>query len=354
MPILLLPPTTTSDIDGDLTRRRLLGAGSLLAGALLAGCADDDPGAAPAASPTPPGAGGFPVEIRHRFGVSRVDAQPERVVSVGYYEHDYAIALGVTPVAFSTRDGRQASPWTVDALAGAGPQVFSAAEVNIEAVAAQRPDLILALYSDITEDVYRRLSELAPVVGPSADYPEYGQPWQDATRMIARALGREGRGEEVIADLEGRFAQAREDHPQFVGLTAVSVYLPSAGKFGVHASADPRARFLTALGFRYPPEIDEFAQGAAYAEVSEERLSLLDHDVLLMALSGNDLGTTRETLREHPVYGRLDVVQDERDIYTGGLLRSALGAATPLSLPVALDGVLPELERATAGPTPPG
>ena len=80
----------------DITRRQLL-VGSLVAagGLVLAGCGRDEGaggGADPVAAP------GFPVTLEHRFGTATIERPPQRVVTIGYSDHDAVLALGV-PVA---------------------------------------------------------------------------------------------------------------------------------------------------------------------------------------------------------------------------------------------------------------
>src|SRR3954453_15016280 len=70
-------------------------------------------GAAPAAAAPAPATGGaagaFPVSIEHDFGTTRIPAEPERVVSLGYIDQDPILALDVVPVAIREFTGNQPS-----------------------------------------------------------------------------------------------------------------------------------------------------------------------------------------------------------------------------------------------------
>ena len=85
------------------------------------------------------------------------------MVSVGYTEQDTLLALGVSPAG--TREflggyDYKSRPWAQKALGGEGDAGDRLAEeINFEAVAAQRPDLIIALNSGMTEGDYKRLSQ---------------------------------------------------------------------------------------------------------------------------------------------------------------------------------------------------
>ncbi len=47
----------------------------------------------------------FPVTVKHKWGNTRVPAEPKRVVTLGLRDHDMAIALGVTPIAIRNAFG---------------------------------------------------------------------------------------------------------------------------------------------------------------------------------------------------------------------------------------------------------
>lgn len=291
---------------------------------------------------------GFPVTIEHKFGTTEIESEPERVVSVGYNEQDFLLALGVAPVGVREWFGEQPGatwPWAQDELAGAEPEVLASAELDFEQIAALRPDLIVGPYSGITEDEYAKLSRIAPTVAQSDEFVEFGIPWQEETLLIGRALGREAQARELVDEIEARFARVRAEHPEFRRATAVVAYEAEAGGFGAWSSADPRGRFLRALGFRPAAKIDELAGDSYYTEISAERLRMLDRDVLVM-LNVPNAAASREELLAEPLFRRLDVVRERRDIYPDRELAAALSFASPLSLPQAIDGLVPQLAAA--------
>jgi len=144
----------------------------------------------------------FPVTIKHVFGETTIKEQPKRVVTVSWVNDDVAIALGVVPVGVPKNEwggnGKGSTPWKDAALEklGAGfgsdkaPVQFSEADgINFTEIAKLNPDVILGAYSGMTEEDYKKLSEIAPVVA----HPEiaYGTSWQDSTTIIGKALGEE-------------------------------------------------------------------------------------------------------------------------------------------------------------------
>jgi iron complex transport system substrate-binding protein len=304
---------------------------------LLAACGEDAP------EPAADTGKGFPVTIEHKFGSTTVEQQPQRVVTVGFNDQDFALALGVTPVGVRQFQGGidiTKRPWAQDELGGAEPQIIGAEELEFEKIAALRPDLILAVYSGLTKRDYGTLSKIAPTVAQSDEYPDYGVPWEEQAQVSSRALGREEQGTEVIDDVESQIAGVRREHPEFEGSSFV-LASASAGTVYAFGPQDLRTRFFTSLGFETPSRIEQLAGDSFFAEISEEQLELLDQDVIVVYGSEKDFAA-------FPLFQRLDAVRDGRVIYmdVDGDFANALGFSSPLSIPFALDQAVPQLAAA--------
>lgn len=112
------------------------------------------------------------------------------------------------------------------------------------------------------------------------------------------------------------------------------------------SSEDLRARFFTDLRFEVPPELDQLAGEAFYGRLSPERLDLIDTDVLVWnQLQFTDGG--REAIETDSVVQQLDATRDGRTVFIDGEVDEAFQVSTILSLPTALDGIVPMLARAT-------
>ena len=206
--------------------------------------------------------------VEHKFGSTTVEQEPERVVTVGYTDQDAALAVGVVPVGVGDFLGGydlRARPWAQEALDGAKPKVVSGQQINFEAVAAQRPDLIIAINAGLKQADYDKLARIAPTVAQSGDYIDFGMPWDEQTMLVARALGREEQGREVVEDVRAKFAAVREEHPEFEGKRAILAYGGPDG-YGAYATGDTRSRFLTDLGFGLPERVDELAGESFFTE----------------------------------------------------------------------------------------
>lgn len=316
-------------IECDLTRRRFLvgGAAALLLGATACGGGSGGSGS------------GNTRTVEHKFGAAEIPENPGRVVALGYNEADFVLALGVVPVGVRDFIGsfrEEARPWAREELGGAEPRLVGGAEIDFEAIADLDPDLILGIYSFMTQDNYDLLAEIAPTVAQPAEYEDGATPWQEQMLITSRALGMEADAEEIVAEVEGRFDEARENHPEFDGQTA-AVTFATEGELYVLEPTDLRTLLFTSLGFRMPDET-----GA----ISRERVDLLDQDTLVF------IGTGRETLENDPLLQSLDAVREGRVVYFGDFgtdFAGALGYSSPLSLPFALDIAVPRLAAAVDG-----
>jgi len=286
----------------------------------------------PRAAGTPTGA--FPVTVEHKYGSTTIKSEPERVVTVGYTDQDAVLALGVVPVGVGDFLGGykwRERPWAQAALKGADPPVVSGQEINFEAVAAQRPDLIIAVNAGLKRADYDRLTKIAPTVAQSGDFIDFGMPWEEQTLLVGKALGRSQEAKSRVDGVHRKFAAVRAAHPEFEGKTAILAYGGPDG-YGAYATGDTRSRFLSDLGFKTPKKIDALAGRSFYAQFSQEQFRLLDQDVVVMYGAESDI-------LANPVVKRLDAVRDDRVIYLDltDQFAGALGFASALSLPYLLD-----------------
>lgn len=296
----------------------------------------------------------FPITIEHKYGSTTITEAPERVVALGFSDQDALLALGVMPVGIRYWFGDTEDPifpWADEAAAAAGgePPVAIGVDggaLNFEQILELDPDLIISLYSGITEDEYNALSQIAPTVAQSGDFIDYGMPWQEITLTAGAAVGKLPEAEALVSDLEARLAAAAEENPDFAGKT-VAVAYNFGDSFGYYTDQDPRARFFTNLGFVVPEELVEFAGEFFFAALSAERLDLLDQDLLVFVGTQFNAGG-QEAIEADPIYNLLPVVQEERVVYIPKALDDALQFNTVLSIPYFLDGILPEIQAALA------
>ena len=289
-----------------------------------------------------------PIIVTHKFGETVVPRDPQRVVSLGVSDQDDLLALGVVPVGILDWFGNQPFavwPWAQDLLGDAEPLVIPIIEPNPELIASLRPDLIVAVSSGLTEKQYDTLSQLAPTVASPAGYDDWSAPWQVRTRLIGEIFDRSDETNAMIAQVEGRFAEIRADNPAFDGATAAIAFTFS-NQLGAYTSTDVRAQIMELLGFITPPVYDEISLNGFYVSFSEERIDLLNTDIVIWLTSD---AAALEAVIESPIRKGLAVVIDGREVFTSVEVAGALSFATPLSLNFVLDEIVSELKLALDG-----
>ncbi|MCT2588786.1 iron-siderophore ABC transporter substrate-binding protein [Streptomyces sp. N2-109] len=323
---------------------------------LLVGCGSDSAEDAPGDDAPAAAGGAFPVTVEHAFGSTEVTKAPKRVVSVGYTDDQAMLALGTKPVgmvdqypnpAGKSPDINTQWPWVKDKWGDTRPEVIMKngdSGPNYEKIAALRPDLIVAVYSEIDKAAFDKLSKIAPTVGRTkAEKEPFSAPWQDNAVHIAKALGKEEEGTKLVRGIESKLKAAKKAHPEFADQTAVALswYEDSVAPF---TSTDVRGRLLTGIGFTYQTEIDKVAEGSFSTELSPERIDLVDVDRIFVI---NDKADT-EALKKFKLFTNLDAVKKGNVSYLldseGPAVGAAMSQGTLLSLPYAIDELVKSAE----------
>jgi iron complex transport system substrate-binding protein len=326
----------------------------------LAACGSDDGATdttSPALATVAPAGPAYPVTVEHARGSTVIEAPPERIVTIGYSDQDFLLAFGVAPIAVTDWYGDYPSstwPWATELLGDAQPEVLNqgtfdgSANFNYEAITALDPDLIIGLYIDVDDNAYGLLSAIAPTVVRTAEYPDFGMPWQASTRLVGEVLGQSERAEELIAEVDAAFTEAATAHPEFSGMTALVAEQFEPGSSFVRSANDPRTKILTSLGFVFPDDLAELTGDLDGAPVSDEQMALLDRDLLVWNVGHEP--ALRAEIEAKPLYAQLEVVKSGRSVFIEDpLVAGALTWGTVLSIPYALDAIVPQLADALAG-----
>ena len=299
----------------------------------------------------------FPVTVEHLYGETVVEAEPQRIVSVGLHEQDFLYALGVAPVGVSEWFGAKPYAtwdWAEDerAALGAEPEVMTGDGINYEWLLAQDPDLIIATYTWLEQDDYARLSDIAPVIAPPAGYEAWAAPWQEELRTIDLATsGTTEKSDAIVAEFDARYAQVRADYPELAGKTGTNIYYNGDGTFTAWGPNDLASKFLTDLGLVFPPQLEALAQADNRIDISAENVDLLEMDVAVWPVSDPD-NSEEDILGAMPVYQSLDIAREGRSVWLdddNGLAYAAMSWQTPLSLGYLLDILPAQLAAAADG-----
>ncbi|WP_354702225.1 hypothetical protein DSM112329_02580 [Paraconexibacter sp. AEG42_29] len=329
----------------------------LIAAFAVSACGSDDDGDAttPAASTSTAAkaASAFPVTVEHQFGSTTVPKTPQRIAVVGLTEQDTVLALGFKPIATTEWYGEQPYavwPWAQAALGDAKPTVLSNKDgFEFEKIASLRPDLIIGTNAGMKRADYEKLSAIAPTITSEKGSTEYFDRWDRQTVQVARALGKEAEGRQLVADVKAGYAKVAAEHPEFAGKTVTFSQNGFYGGLIYVYPAGLNTEFLTYLGLKVNPKIGPLAKPGEQAGISAEKLDVLEADAILFATEApKDI----RALLKVPTFKTLEAVAENRSVYTDGTLAGAIYFISPLSLPYVLERLPDQLSAALAGKAP--
>lgn len=282
----------------------------------------------------------YPVTIKHALGTTTIAKKPERVVTVAWANHEVPLALGIVPVGFARAnfgddDDDGLLPWVAEKLKELGaetPVLFDEGDgIDFEAVAATRPDVILAAYSGLKQSDYDTLSQIAPVVA----YPEapWSTDWRDMIRLNSAGIGMAAEGEALIAKIEKDIADTVAGYPVLKGKSAIFVThldVMNLSTVNFYTANDTRVKFFGDLGLTSPKSVVEATRpGQFAASVSSEEVDrFADVDIIVSYGNMKLLDAVKADL----LLSRMPAVNENSLVMLG---RDPVGTAanpTPLSI----------------------
>lgn len=282
----------------------------------------------------------WPLVIKHALGTTTIAKKPERVATVAWANHEVPLALGVVPVGFAAAnfgddDGDGMLPWVAEKLKELGaakPVLFDEGDgIDFEAVAATRPDVILASYSGLSQADYDTLSQIAPVIA----YPEspWATDWRDMIRFNSAGIGMAAEGEALIGRIEAEIAEVVASHPQLKGKTAMFVTHLDTTNLSIvnfYTANDTRVKFFADLGLKSPASVVKATvPGQFAAGISAEEVDAFD-DVDIVVTYGSQ--PLLDAVKADLLLAKMPAVADGAIVMLG---RNPLGTAsnpTPLSI----------------------
>ncbi len=327
-----------------LSRRSFLATGATVStAALLAACGSASSSASGRASSST-----STLTVEHAYGTTTVPANVSRVATVAWGNQDVVLALGVLPVGmaastFGVEDDSGMLEWTkakVDELVAAGgetPVLFDETDgFDFEAVAATKPEIILAAYSGMTQEDYDTLAKIAPTIAFKGTAWSTG--WREMTTMdgTGTGAGKQEAAAALVTDVEAVIADAVAKHPQLAGKAAGFFYATPTdmSSIGFYIPADPRAGYLKDLGLTVPASIQAAADADPslfYVTVAAENIDTLS-DVELMVMYADE--SELAALQGDALLGTMPAIKNGAVAYIGnGTPLSAAATPTPLAIP---------------------
>jgi ferric hydroxamate transport system substrate-binding protein len=193
---------------------------AVLSFALLAACgtsnnaSPEQTGSASGQSPSPAASAAAPTvkTVTHAMGSTEITGTPKRIVVLEWTYAEDLIALGIQPVGAADTAGYKKWITSNATLGSEVVDVGTRQEPNLEAIAALKPDLIIAAQFRVTGS-YDKLKQIAPTLAFNS-YPAEGTmdqytEMENTFKTIADLTGKSAEAEKVLQGLNQAYDAAK-------------------------------------------------------------------------------------------------------------------------------------------------
>jgi iron complex transport system substrate-binding protein len=251
--------------------------------------------------------------VEHAMGSTEIKGTPKKVVILTNEGTEALLALGVQPVG--AVQSWLGDPWyehiskDMDGVEVVGTE----SEVNVEKIAALKPDLIIGNKLR-QEKVYDQLSAIAPTVFSETLRGD----WKENFTLYAKALNLEEKGNEVLGNYDNHIAEVKEKLGDKVN-KEVSVVRFMAGTSRIYYTDSFSGVIFNEIGFKRASQQEELFTadnklGNLAIEVGKEVTPKMDGDYLFYftyAPQGDQaaLDTAKEWTND-PLWQNLNAVKN--------------------------------------------
>jgi iron complex transport system substrate-binding protein len=242
--------------------------------------------------------------VEHAMGTTTLEKTPEKIVVLTNEGTEALLAMGVTPVgAVQSWVG---DPWyehIADQMKDV-QVVGTESGVNVEAIAALQPDLIIGNKMR-QEEIYEQLNAIAPTIFAETLRGD----WQENFKLYAKAVNQEEKGQEVLDNYNNRIADLKTKLGDKTSME-VSMVRFMAGDVRIYHKDTFSGVILEQLGFARPESqnVDDFAEKG----VTKERIPAMEGDILFYFTyeeGDNKATTVEEEWVNDPLFQNLEVVK---------------------------------------------
>ncbi|HLT98151.1 MAG TPA: iron-siderophore ABC transporter substrate-binding protein [Burkholderiaceae bacterium] len=250
------------------------------------------------------------------FGPVSVKGEVKRVITLDEGALDTVLSLGMQPVGSVAARGGKELPTYLQERASNVPIVGVTREPNLEAIFAQRPDLILAS-PGLEKRVYDILSKIAPTIVPTTPTTA---PWAERNALYVEALGKQDEMQKLVAEVEARIESLRGRIEP--GQTYSVVRWMPQGPMTM-SSKLITGQLLTALGMKSTEPAEALGDRPHSDILSLENLGSVDADWLFLATLNEQGDATLAAAQEQPAFTRLTAARNNRAIPVDGQVWSS-------------------------------
>ena len=209
---------------------------------------------------------------------------------------------------------------------------------DYEALATLAPDAIFSVYGDMTQEVYDKLTAIAPVVAAPEGVGAYAASWEDVVNQASAMLQKDDEGAALIEATNKTIDDAAAKYSNLAGKTFVAgMFDLEAQTLSAYVASDSRSQFLTSLGMELAPYIEQNATeaDAFFMTISGEVLPEVQSD-LVWAWGTSD--SDEEAIKSNTLFSQMPAVANGGLVVeTDAAISLALSAASPLSLDWAIN-----------------
>lgn len=298
-------------------------------------------------SSTSSAASGESYTVKHAFGETTFTAVPQKIAVVNFWKNpDVLLALGVvpagTPVVTYGANAKGSTDWfdaKLAELGGTAPVTYDETDgPDYEALATLAPDAIFSVYGDMTQEVYDKLTAIAPVVAAPEGVGAFAASWEDVVNQAAAMLQKTDEGAALIEATQKTIDDAAAQYSNLAGKTFVAgMFDLEAQSLSAYVASDSRSLFLTSLGMELAPYIEQNATeaDAFFMTISGEVLPEVQSDVV-WAWGTSD--SDEEAIKSNTLFSQMPAVANGGLVVeTDAAISLALSAASPLSLDWAIN-----------------
>ncbi|MBT2571523.1 iron-siderophore ABC transporter substrate-binding protein [Planococcus sp. ISL-110] len=269
---------------------------------LLAACGSEEP--EEKTSGTESAGGGESYTVEHAMGTATIEGKPERVVVLTNHGTEALLSVGVKPVgAVQSWTG---DPWyehITDDMEGV-EVVGTESEINLEAIAALEPDLIIGNKMR-QEEHYQALNAIAPTVFEETLRGD----WKTNFELDAQAVGQEEKGKEVLDAFNDRIAALTEKLGDKID-TEVSIIRFMPEDVRIYYKDSFSGIILEEIGLARPESQD--VEDFAATGVTKERIEEMDGDVIFYFTYQNEQKEgqqAEDAWIKDPIWNNLEAVK---------------------------------------------
>ncbi|MDT0543268.1 MULTISPECIES: iron-siderophore ABC transporter substrate-binding protein [Streptomyces] len=245
--------------------------------------------------------GQWPRTIDHAMGKTELKAQPKRVVVLDVGELDNVVSLGIKPVGLAPTEGSPELPSYLKKEAGSPKNVGTINNLNLEAIAGLKPDLILGSQLRAA-DKYDELSKIAPTVFSIRP----GFTWKQNYLLNASALDKTAEAKAKLADYDKKIKALDEKLGDKKPTVSMVRFMPD-GVTRLYANASFIGTILKDAHIPRPKnqDIEDLA-----AEISAENIDQADADYIFTGVYGDPKATDRTKAQGNPLWKNLKAVKN--------------------------------------------